>query len=213
MPTHDFSMNLTKNPCPIHRALVLCDEWVYRPRLADLFVRPRQPSHRTGALRRQSLRLPLTIGRERQARANVLFRQVGKIAQYFRMRHPLRQVGALLGEALREQAGESLYQAVEDLRRTAIARRDADATAHDVPNSTDALAALAEQHLQHALTRVQSLTSDTAYQLARAFAFFFELTNLAETNYRKRRHLSSQPYPLRRPNHHHRASPKPACSA
>ena len=94
------------------------------------------------------------------------------------LRRDVRSLGALLGEVLREQAGESLYQAVEDLRRTAIARRDADATAYDAPNSTDALAALAEQHLQHALTRVQSLTSDTAYQLARAFAFFFELTNL-----------------------------------
>ena len=108
------------------------------------------------------------------------------------LRRDVRSLGVLLGEALREQAGESLYQAVEDLRRTAIARRDADATAHDVPNSTDALAALAEQHLQHALTRVQSLTSDTAYQLARAFVFFFELTNLAETNYRKRRRQSSR---------------------
>jgi hypothetical protein len=59
------------------------------------------------------------------------------------------------------------------------------------------------QHLRHALNRVQSLPNATAYQLARAFAFFFELTNLAETNDRKRRRLSRQPYPLRRPNHHH----------
>ena len=93
---------------------------------------------------------------------------------------------SLLGEVLREQAGLPLYQAVEDLRRTAIARREAGA------NSTDAHAALAEQHLQHALARVQSLSNATAYQLARAFAFFFELTNLAETNHRKRRRLSHQ---------------------
>jgi phosphoenolpyruvate carboxylase len=102
------------------------------------------------------------------------------------LRRDVRSLGALLGEVLREQAGEPLYQAVEDLRRTAIARREADA------NSTDAHAALAEQHLQHALARVQSLSNATAYQLARAFAFFFELTNLAETNHRKRRRLSHQ---------------------
>ena len=47
------------------------------------------------------------------------------------------------------------------------------------------------QHLRHALNRVQSLPNATAYQLARAFAFFFELTNLAETNDRKCRRLSS----------------------
>jgi phosphoenolpyruvate carboxylase len=108
------------------------------------------------------------------------------------LRRDVRSLGALLGEVLREQAGLPLYQAVEDLRRTAIARREADATALDDPDSADSQAALAGQHLQHALTRVQALTSDTAYQLARAFAFFFELSNLAETNHRKRRRLAHQ---------------------
>ena len=102
------------------------------------------------------------------------------------LRRDVRSLGVLLGEVLREQAGLPLYEAVEDLRRTAIARREADA------NLTDAHAALAEQHLQHALGRVESLSNATAYQLARAFAFFFELTNLAETTHRKRRRLSHQ---------------------
>jgi phosphoenolpyruvate carboxylase len=114
------------------------------------------------------------------------------------LRRDVRSLGALLGEVLREQAGLPLYEAVEDLRRTAIARREADASAAadnkalDDRSSSDAQAALAGQHLQHALNRVEALTSDTAYQLARAFAFFFELTNLAETNHRKRRRLSHQ---------------------
>ena len=108
------------------------------------------------------------------------------------MRRDVRSLGALLGEVLREQAGLPLYQAVEDLRRTAIARREADNTALDDPDSADSHTALAGQHLQHALTRVRALTSDTAYQLARAFAFFFELSNLAETNHRKRRRLAHQ---------------------
>jgi phosphoenolpyruvate carboxylase len=114
------------------------------------------------------------------------------------LRRDVRSLGALLGEVLREQAGLPLYEAVEDLRRTAIARREADAsaaadnTALDDPDSADSHAALAGQHLQHALNRVQALTTGTAYQLARAFAFFFELTNLAETNHRKRRRLAHQ---------------------
>ena len=103
------------------------------------------------------------------------------------LRRDVRSLGALLGEVLREQAGLPLYEAVEDLRRTAIARREAESD----PASSNA-SALAGQHLQHALARVQALTSDTAYQLARAFAFFFELTNLAETNHRKRRRLAHQ---------------------
>ncbi len=106
------------------------------------------------------------------------------------LRRDVRSLGILLGMVLREQAGEPVYKAVEELRRTAIARREAHAIAGTHPG--DAHAALAQQHLQHSLGRVQALTNDTAYQLARAFAFFFELSNLAETNHRKRRRLSSQ---------------------
>src|SRR3984885_4079508 len=101
------------------------------------------------------------------------------------LRRDVRSLGMLLGEVLREQSGASLYDAVEALRRTAIARREADAS-----NNTSA----AGTHLQQALDRVHSHSQDltTAYQLARAFSFYFELINLAETNHRKRRRRSSQ---------------------
>jgi phosphoenolpyruvate carboxylase len=102
------------------------------------------------------------------------------------LRRDVRSLGVLLGEVLREQAGLPVYEAVEDLRRTAIARREAAASA------SDAHATLSQQHLQHARESVHALTNASAYQLARAFAFFFELINLAETNHRKRRRLSSQ---------------------
>ena len=48
--------------------------------------------------------------------------------------------------------------------------------------------------MQQALLSVHSLTGDlaTAYQLARAFSFYFELINLAETNHRKRRRLAAE---------------------
>ena len=67
-------------------------------------------------------------------------------------------------------------------------------------------------HLRHALNRVQSLPNATAYLLARAFAFFFELINLAETNHRKRRRKSSRSL-YAAPTTITRAASKPACSA
>ncbi len=101
------------------------------------------------------------------------------------LRRDVRSLGMLLGEVLKEQSGESLYNAVEELRRTAIARREADATGD---------AAAAVSHLEQSLGRVHSHADDLTrvYQLARAFSFYFELINLAETNHRKRRRRSSQ---------------------
>jgi phosphoenolpyruvate carboxylase len=100
------------------------------------------------------------------------------------LRRDVRSLGMLLGEVLREQAGEPLYDAVEALRRTAIARREAE-THQDRSTGTNV-------HLQQALDRVHTLDLATAYQLARAFGFYFELINLAETNHRKRRRLAHQ---------------------
>jgi len=103
------------------------------------------------------------------------------------LRRDVRSLGMLLGEVLREQAGDPLYDAVEALRRTAIARREAEA-----PQSGAANQASATARLQQALERVSALDLPAAYQLARAFGFYFELINLAETNHRKRRRLSHQ---------------------
>src|ERR1700694_2171462 len=100
------------------------------------------------------------------------------------LRRDVRSLGTLLGTVLREQAGEPLYEAVEALRRSAIARREADINA-----TVDAGTATAQ--LQQAIARVSSSDLGTAYRLARAFGFYFELINLAETNHRKRRRLSA----------------------
>jgi phosphoenolpyruvate carboxylase len=99
------------------------------------------------------------------------------------LRRDVRSLGVLLGGVLREQAGDPLYHAVEALRRTAIARREADAD-NDIEG--------AASHLKQALCRVDALELKSAYQLARAFGFYFELINLAETNHRKRRRLAIQ---------------------
>ena len=101
------------------------------------------------------------------------------------LRRDVRSLGMLLGEVLREQSGDALYSAVEELRRTAIARREAGSRDDD---ATEA------KLLDEALARVHQHSNDltTAYRLARAFSFYFELINLAETNHRKRRRLSTQ---------------------
>jgi phosphoenolpyruvate carboxylase len=101
------------------------------------------------------------------------------------LRRDVRSLGTLLGTVLREQAGAPVFDAVETLRRTAILRREADST-HDN--------AAAHQHLQQAIASIHSYSSDptTAYHLARAFSFYFELINLAETNHRKRRRLATE---------------------
>jgi phosphoenolpyruvate carboxylase len=100
------------------------------------------------------------------------------------LRRDIRALGTLLGDVLREQAGDALFDAVESLRRTAIARRDAEA-ANDAPSG---LSLLEEAQ---ALTHAAASTPEQAYRLARAFAFYFELINLAETNHRKRRRTSA----------------------
>ena len=109
------------------------------------------------------------------------------------LRRDVRSLGMLLGEVLKEQAGPDLFDAVEDLRRTAIARRDAEALGTDASHVPDAAAA-AKSQLQQALFSVHAYADNltTAYQLARAFSFYFELINLAETNHRKRRRLANE---------------------
>jgi phosphoenolpyruvate carboxylase len=100
------------------------------------------------------------------------------------LRRDVRSLGMLLGQVLREQADEQLFAEVEELRQIAIRRREAQEGA---PPKTEAA-----QPFATALGSVHSLDLVQAYRLARAFAFYFELINLAETNHRKRRRLSLQ---------------------
>ena len=94
------------------------------------------------------------------------------------LRRDVRSLGTLLGRVLREQAGEELFLAVEDLRRLTTEGREA-------RMAGDALAA--QSLLDQAIARVKNCDTEFAEQLTRAFAFYFELINLAETNHRKRR--------------------------
>src|SRR6202167_2347205 len=97
------------------------------------------------------------------------------------LRRDVRSLGVLLGEVLREQAGEDLFAHVEALRQGTIRRRDAEA------RGLEAEAAL---QAASALELVHTLPVERAILLTRAFAFYFELINLAETNHRKRRRIA-----------------------
>jgi phosphoenolpyruvate carboxylase len=99
------------------------------------------------------------------------------------LRRDVRSLGMLLGEVLREQAGDALYEKVEELRQSAIRRREEQA---------EGSMREAEDRLQQTVLGISTLSIEDAYQLSRAFAFYFELINLAETNHRKRRRLSLQ---------------------
>jgi phosphoenolpyruvate carboxylase len=97
------------------------------------------------------------------------------------LRRDVRSLGTLLGEVLREQAGEDLFDHVEALRQGTIRRRDAEARGSEEE---------AARHAAIALELVHSLPVERATLLTRAFAFYFELINLAETNHRKRRRIA-----------------------
>jgi phosphoenolpyruvate carboxylase len=99
------------------------------------------------------------------------------------LRRDVRSLGTLLGEVLREQAGDELFEHVEALRQGTIRRRDAETRGSDEE---------AARHAASALELVHSLPVERAILLTRAFAFYFELINLAETNHRKRRRLALQ---------------------
>ena len=108
------------------------------------------------------------------------------------LRRDVRSLGMLLGEVLREQAGDAVYEQVEQLRQAAIRRREAQDVAQRMSPGGSGHAHEAEQLMQEAVLKVSQVPVKEAEQLSRAFAFYFELTNLAETNHRKRRRASAQ---------------------
>jgi len=99
------------------------------------------------------------------------------------LRRDVRSLGILLGRVLIEQAGPALFETVEKLRRLLIEHREKAKTA---TNGYDAAL------LDDAKSAVASLDLATAYRVSKAFAAYFELTNLAETNHRKRRRRAAE---------------------
>src|SRR5262245_25638081 len=90
------------------------------------------------------------------------------------LRRDVSSLGRLLGNVIKEQEGQDLFEKVEALRTLSIAGR-AGQSAVDLRSDI-----------------VRRITVTEAAKLAKAFAMYFELTNLAETNHRKRRRRATQ---------------------
>ena len=101
------------------------------------------------------------------------------------LRRDVRSLGVLLGRVLVEQVGESLLDVVEGLRRIFIQHREQPSTQTSVPDFQDPL-------LHQAREIIAGLSIDEAHRVTKAFAIYFELTNLAETNHRKRRRRAAK---------------------
>ena len=103
------------------------------------------------------------------------------------LRRDVRSLGILLGRVLREQEGEALYAAVEELRGLLIRSREADPSEPGTapPSSSDA-------GMERAAAIVAGVDVEQAYALTKAFSIYFELTNLAETAHRARRRRAAE---------------------
>jgi len=122
---------------------------------------------------------PLWKADDQQARLAELTAPSGDIAKDHPLRRDVRSLGAILGRVLIEQAGQELFESVEGLRRLFIEHREA-VRRNPEQASTSEL-------LRKARDIVSQMDLKRAYQVTKAFAIYFELTNLAETNHRKRR--------------------------
>jgi len=104
------------------------------------------------------------------------------------LRRDVRSLGILLGRVLVEQAGEPLFKTVEQLRRLLIQSRAQSSRSHP-----------SMEQIEQAQQIIAGLDIQQAYRVAKAFAIYFELTNLAETNHRKRRRRAGKLNPDQSP--------------
>ncbi len=86
------------------------------------------------------------------------------------LRDDVRTLGAMLGDLIREQKGEALYELVETARLRAIRRREGN-----------------EKPGEDLSGLVTGLDTDVAMQLVRSFSTYFQMVNTAEKVHRIRR--------------------------
>jgi phosphoenolpyruvate carboxylase len=130
---------------------------------------------------------PLWSADDQYDRLEELVAGTGDDAKEIPLRRDVRSLGMLLGKVLVEQAGEGLLEVVEQLRRLLIQQREqlpATATTEPSPPENALLTQAREQ--------IARLEMEDAYRVTKAFAIYFELTNLAETNHRKRRRRAAK---------------------
>ena len=123
---------------------------------------------------------PLWSDDDQSARLVELTADTSDPAKELPLRRDVRSLGMLLGRVLVEQEGEAFFEVVERLRRILIQHRE--------QPPVDAAPGEFEAGLMaQAREIIDGLSVDDAYRITKAFAIYFELTNLAETNHRKRR--------------------------
>jgi phosphoenolpyruvate carboxylase len=86
------------------------------------------------------------------------------------LREDVHMLGNLVGEVIREQGGDALFEAVEKDRQAAIARRDGD-----------------EGGTLELIAGTRDVPASQARDLVRAFSTWFEMVNMAEKVHRIRR--------------------------
>ncbi|MCG8438738.1 MAG: phosphoenolpyruvate carboxylase [Pseudomonadales bacterium] len=94
------------------------------------------------------------------------------------LRDNVRLLGDLLGECLRQQAGDGLFDTIEQIRQASVATRS---------ESGAPLTSLRDL--------LSPLDDDTLLEVARAFSQFLNLSNIAEQHHRERLHRQHQRYP------------------
>jgi phosphoenolpyruvate carboxylase len=122
---------------------------------------------------------PLWKADDQQARLAELAAPSDEPAKDHPLRRDVRSLGAILGQTLVEQAGRELFDSVEELRQLLIGHRET------VRRNPEQASSSGQMSKAHEIVSKMDLTR--AYQVTKAFAIYFELTNLAETNHRKRR--------------------------
>jgi phosphoenolpyruvate carboxylase len=122
---------------------------------------------------------PLWKVDDQQARLAELIAPSDEPAKDNPLRRDVRSLGAILGQVISEQAGQELFESVETLRRLLIEHRD---STRRSPGESPS-----EELMSQAQQLISNMDLARAYQVTKAFATYFELTNLAETNHRKRR--------------------------
>ncbi len=92
-----------------------------------------------------------------------------------RLREEVRYLGARLGETLRTSSGLALFDLVEHVRAEAKAGQAGDGDA-----------------AQRLVARLGRITAEEAYPLARAFAHFLALANVADSHHRARAYVQQR---------------------
>jgi phosphoenolpyruvate carboxylase len=128
---------------------------------------------------------PLWSADDQCGRLAELMAATGDRSKEMPLRRDVRSLGILLGRVLVEQAGQQLFEVVEQLRRLLITYREQSA-AHE-PG-----ARFENPQMADARDVVKGLDIGNAYLVTKAFAIYFEMTNLAETNHRRRRRRAAK---------------------